>query len=48
MTTWVLFIYMAYGPLAQWNYDTEAECLKDADKYKRVACVKVIVPKQKR
>lgn len=44
MTTWVLFLYVASGPLAVWNYASESECHKDADKYKRYACVKVVVP----
>jgi hypothetical protein len=44
MTTWVLFIFVAAGPHAVWNYPTEEECVRDGDKYKWASCVRVYIP----
>lgn len=45
MKVWLLFIWVNSAPSLLWSYDTKAECLKDADKYKRPVCVEVTVPK---
>ena len=45
MTVWVLFIWMTSGPVAVLSYDTQAECEKGGASYKRIYCVKVVVPK---
>ena len=44
MTTWIAVIYMSSWVSITGGFDSEAECKRAADIYKKAVCVQIRVP----